>query len=61
MVAEANDKIAVKQEEAARMMGVTSRTFRNWEKKNLVAGKKIGGVKLYPVEELKRMLDPERK
>lgn len=46
----------IKQVEAAQRYGVTDRTIRNWEKRGRIVGKKIGGVKLYPVEKLEQLV-----
>lgn len=50
------EQIALPQTQAARAIGVTDRTLRNWERRGLIAGRRAaGGVKLYPVSELRRL------
>lgn len=50
------DAIAVPQVKAARMLGVTDRTIRNWDKAGIIKGTKVDGVKLYQVAELKKLV-----
>lgn len=52
----ATERIAVSQTEAARLIGVTDRTIRNWTKAGLLTGKRVRGVRLYPVEQLKQLV-----
>lgn len=40
--------LAVTQIQAAKSLGVTDRTIRNWEKQGRLIGRRVGGVKLYP-------------
>lgn len=48
------------QTAAARWLGVTDRTLRNWEAKGLIKGHSpAGGVKLYSIEDLKRLTGKE--
>lgn len=47
--------LALPQTKAAKAMGVTDRTLRNWEKAGLIVGTYCGGVKLYPVSRLKEL------
>lgn len=51
-------QISLSQEKAARAVGVTSRTLRNWEKEGLIAGRRVrpGGVKLYPLDKLRELV-----
>lgn len=50
------DPIALNQTQAARSLGVSDRTLRNWDKDGIVTGRKVGGgVKLYLVEDLRRL------
>jgi len=49
-------QISLPQHRAARSIGVTDRTLRNWDRRGLIRGKRCGGVKLYPVEDLKKLV-----
>ncbi len=49
------ERISVNQADAARMVGVTARTIRNWEKDKLIVGTKVKGVRLYPVVKLREL------
>jgi hypothetical protein len=51
--------LAVPQVEAARLLGVTDRTIRNWDRAGVLVGRKVRGVKLYPVAELKKVAGVE--
>jgi DNA-binding transcriptional MerR regulator len=42
----------IKQVDAAKRYGVTDRTIRRWEREKLIQGKRVCGVKLYPVKAL---------
>jgi hypothetical protein len=54
--ASAEAPIALNQQDAARAIGVTDRTLRNWEARGLIAGRRVaGGVRLYAVEDLRRL------
>ena len=44
-----------KQNDAARVVGVNVRTIRRWEKVGLVRGNRIGGLKLYPLDQLRKL------
>lgn len=48
-------RIAMTQVQAARALGVSDRTIRNWTKQGLICGKRVGGVVLYAVEDLRRL------
>ena len=48
-----DDRMAVKQVEAARLLGVSVRTLYKWDREGIITGKTIGGVKLYSIEKLK--------
>lgn len=48
-------QIALPQAKAAKAVGVTDRTLRNWERDGRIVGKRCGGVKLYPMEQLKEL------
>jgi hypothetical protein len=50
---------AMTQVDAAKFCGVTDRTFRRWEEKKIIAGKRVGGVKLYPVKTLRELIGME--
>ncbi len=49
------DAIAVSQETAARMLGVTARTLRNWERDGKVTPVMIGKLKRYRVADLRKL------
>lgn len=50
-------RLAYRQIEAARLLGVSDRTLRRWTKEKLIDGKSVaGGVVLYPHREIERML-----
>jgi DNA-binding transcriptional MerR regulator len=52
----ATPTIAMNQTKAARAVGVTSQTIRNWEKRGLISGRRAAnGVKLYAVEDLQKL------
>jgi excisionase family DNA binding protein len=48
--------IGVNQTEAARLLGVTDRTLRNWERSGRLRAAKVGRLRLYPVESLRRLV-----
>lgn len=39
----------------AKHYGVSDRTIRNWEKRKLLTGVRVGGVKLYPKADVERL------
>lgn len=43
---------AISQTDAAKRYGLSERTIRRWEKARLVKGKRVLGVKLYPLKEI---------
>lgn len=50
------ERIAMTQTQLARAIGVTTQTIRNWEKRGLIVGTRpSGGVKLYAVEDGRRL------
>jgi DNA-binding transcriptional MerR regulator len=51
---------AITQVEAARRYGVTDRTIRNWEKRGHIAGKRVDGLKFYPVAQLDRLTGADK-
>ena len=53
---EQTEPITVTQVEAARLAGVSVPTLWRWEKKKLIAGKRIGGVRLYAVADIKALV-----
>lgn len=54
---EAKNQIAMNQTKSAAAVGVTDRTIRNWEKRGLISGRRVGGgVKLYPIEDLRKLV-----
>jgi len=50
------EPISVKQVEAAKLIGVTDQTIRNWERQGKIKGTRVGGAKLYPFADLKRLV-----
>lgn len=54
---QAQDPIAVTQDKAAKLLSVSDRTIRNWEKRGLVSGVRVGGgKKLYDFASLKALV-----
>lgn len=51
----ATDQKTITQVDAAARYGVSDRTIRNWEKRGQIKGKRVGGLKLYPVAQLDRL------
>lgn len=49
------EPIAVTQTRAAKLLGITERTLRNWERCGLIAGKRVQGTKLYSYADLKKL------
>ena len=50
-------RISLNQTEAARALGVTDRTLRNWDRRGIIKGRRLGGrLVLYDVEELRRLM-----
>ena len=50
------ERIAVSQADAARLLGISDWTIREWEKRGLVAGKRVNnGKRLYPLARLKEL------
>lgn len=50
------EPIALTQTQVAKATGVTTQTVRNWEKRGLLSGRRAcGGVKLYPVEQVRAL------
>lgn len=54
-MSEEQERLTIKQIDAAKAVGVTDRTIRNWEKRGLITGKRQQGVKLYPYAKLKEL------
>lgn len=53
---EATEQILMNQTKVAAACGVTTQTIRNWEKRGLIEGRRpAGGVKLYPVDDVRRL------
>jgi len=52
------DQIGMSQVQAAKSLGVCSRTLRRWEKRGLIRGRRVvpGGVKLYPISKLRELV-----
>jgi DNA-binding transcriptional MerR regulator len=52
----ATQPVAVCQERAAAMLGVTARTLQNWRRQGIITGNRAAGGKvLFAVEELRRV------
>lgn len=50
------EPITLNQTDAAKAIGVTDRTLRNWERAKLITGRRAAkGVRLYAVEDLKKL------
>lgn len=45
----------INQIDASKRFGVSDRTLRRWERKGLIRGKRIGGIKLYPIHKLREI------
>lgn len=50
--------ISLPQSKAAKALGITDRTLRNWEKAGLIEGHRPrpGGVKLYAIDKLRALV-----
>jgi hypothetical protein len=42
----------IHQSEAAKRCGVSDRTVRRWERDGLIEGKRVRGLKMYPLKQL---------
>jgi DNA-binding transcriptional MerR regulator len=50
------EPLTVSQADAARLVSVTDRTIREWERKKLIKGERVnGGKKMYPLAKLKKL------
>ena len=48
--------IALPQHKAAKALGVSDRTIRNWERRGLIQGRRVGGkLRMYDVEALRAL------
>jgi len=47
-----DEQQTIKQTDAAKRYGLSDRTIRRWEKAGLVQGKRVRGVKLYPLAKI---------
>lgn len=54
--AEASAIPAVTQTEAAILLKVSTRTLCRWERRGLIVGKRVGGLKFYPIAQLNRVV-----
>ncbi len=50
-------RLAYRQAEAARLLGVDVRTFPRWDRQGFVRGKTVGGVRLYSAASLLRLVN----
>jgi DNA-binding transcriptional MerR regulator len=50
------EQIALPQTQLAKAIGVSTRTIHRWEKRGLLKGHRVGGVKLYPVDKVKELV-----
>jgi excisionase family DNA binding protein len=48
------ERVTLKPEEAADVLGVSARTLRDWTTAGLVPSIKLGGVRLYSIDALRR-------
>ena len=54
-------QVALPQVKLARALGVSDRTIRNWDRAGLLVGRRVnGGVKLYAIEDARRLLSAGR-
>lgn len=51
-----SDQRTITQVRAAERYGVSDRTLRRWEKANLISGKRVRGLKLYPIDKLEELV-----
>jgi excisionase family DNA binding protein len=49
-------RLALRQHEAAKCLGITSRTLRAWDRAGKVRSIAVGRARLYPVAELQAFL-----
>jgi DNA-binding transcriptional MerR regulator len=49
------DQETIKQIDAARKFGVSDRTLRRWEKRGLIKGTRVIGLKFYPLSDLRKL------
>jgi hypothetical protein len=49
------ERLKLPQVKAAKALGVTDRTIRNWTKAKRLNPVRCGGVLLYPIEELEQI------
>lgn len=54
--------LSLNQTQAAKAVGVSDRTFRRWERKGIVKGRRVqpGGVKLYGIGQLQALSEVSR-
>jgi len=50
------EQVTITQTNAAKRYGVTDRTLRNWEKEKRIKGTRVGGLKLYSIAELDKLV-----
>jgi DNA-binding transcriptional MerR regulator len=49
------EQLAMPQVQVAKAVGVSTRTIHRWEKRGILKGQRVGGVKLYPVDKVKAL------
>ena len=54
------EPIAVNSANAAKMLGVSSKTLASWTKKGLIPHRRIGGRILYSVEGIKELVEGKK-
>lgn len=55
-VTRADEPVSVNQLEAAKLLGISDRTLRDWERRGLITGRRPnGGAKLYPYDRVKEL------
>jgi excisionase family DNA binding protein len=53
------ETISMNSEQAARALGVTDRTLRNWRRSGILKPTKVGRKTLYNVEDLRNLVKPQ--
>lgn len=62
MVLDMSEQMTITQADASRRYGVSDRTIRRWDRAKLIEGKRVRGVKLYPLKKMDELagLKPAR-
>lgn len=50
---------AMTQKAIASYFGLSTRTIRRWDKRGVLRGKRVEGVKLYPVDQVSKLMGLE--